>query len=135
MTIHIRRCRKTLLFNGFKNLTTFSNQNTDVQTEPPPRSNFADTVNQWVIYDAYVSYEFAKELQDEKDRARSKKDDSNQTIKRLLGTKGQVAWDKILNSVTYVSFVSFFVFGFWSLLATNIQNYKNISNLCLYFAK
>ncbi len=59
----------------------------DVQTEPPPRSNFADTVNQWVIYDAYVSYEYAKELQDEKDRQRGKKEDSNQTIKRLLGTK------------------------------------------------
>ena len=66
---------------------TLSFQNIDIQTEPPPRSNFADTVNQWVIYDAYVSYEYAKELQDEKDRARSKKDESNQTIKRLLGTK------------------------------------------------
>ena len=32
-------------------------------------------------------------------------------------------------------FITFFVFGFWSLLATNIQNYKNISNLCLHFAK
>ena len=62
-------------------------QNQDIQTEPPPRSNFADTVNQWVIYDAYVSYEYQKELQDEKDRARGKKDESNQTIKRLLGTK------------------------------------------------
>ena len=62
-----------------------SYQTQDIQTEPPPRSNFADTVNQWVIYDAYVSYEYAKELQDEKDRARSKTDTSNQTIKRLLG--------------------------------------------------
>ena len=34
-----------------------------------------------------------------------------------------------------VSFIPFFIFGFWSLLATNIQNYKNISNLCLHFAK
>ena len=65
----------------------FSYQTQDIQTEPPPRSNFADTVNQWVIYDAYVSYEYAKELQDEKDRARSKTDTSNQTIKRLLGKK------------------------------------------------
>ena len=34
-----------------------------------------------------VSYEYQKELQDEKDRTRGKKDESNQTIKRLLGTK------------------------------------------------
>ena len=27
------------------------------------RANFSDTVNQWVIYDAYVSYEYQKELQ------------------------------------------------------------------------
>ena len=59
----------------------------DVQTEPPPRANFADTVNQWVIYDAYVSYEYQKELQDEKERQRGKKDDQNQSLRRLLGEK------------------------------------------------
>ena len=35
----------------------------DVQTEPPPRANFSDTVNQWIIYDAYTNYEKLKELQ------------------------------------------------------------------------
>ena len=35
----------------------------DVQTEPPPRANFSDTVNQWIIYDAYTNYEKMKELQ------------------------------------------------------------------------
>ena len=35
----------------------------DVQTEPPPRANFSDTVNQWIIYDAYTNYEKIKELQ------------------------------------------------------------------------
>ncbi len=31
-----------------------------MQTEPPPRANFCETVNQWVIYDSYVTYETAK---------------------------------------------------------------------------
>ena len=57
----------------------------DVQTEPPPRANFSDTVNQWVIYDAYVSYEYQKELQDEKERLRGKKEDTNQSMRRILG--------------------------------------------------
>ena len=38
-------------------------QSEDVQTEPPPRANFSDTVNQWIIYDAYTNYEKMKELQ------------------------------------------------------------------------
>ena len=56
-------------------------QSDDAQTEPPPRSSFSDTVNQWVIYDAYVAYEYAKELQDEKDRQR-KPVEQNECIKR-----------------------------------------------------
>ena len=56
-------------------------QSDDIQTEPPPRTNFSDTVNQWVIYDAYVAYEYAKELQDEKDRAK-KPVEQNECIKR-----------------------------------------------------
>ena len=56
-----------------------------MQTEPPPRANFSDTVNQWVIYDAYVSYEYQKELQDEKERLRGKKEDTNQSMRRILG--------------------------------------------------
>ena len=39
------------------------------------------------FFQILVSYEYQKELQDEKDRTRGKKDESNQTIKRLLGTK------------------------------------------------
>ncbi len=31
-----------------------------MQTEPPPRANFCETVNQWIIYDSYVTYETAK---------------------------------------------------------------------------
>ena len=48
----------------------------DVQTEPPPRANFSDTVNQWIIYDAYTNYEKIKELQvgDECERERNKGD-------------------------------------------------------------
>jgi hypothetical protein len=63
-------------------LNLFS-QNEDVQTEPPPRANFADTVNQWVIYDAYVSYEYMKEMQEEKEKSRSKKDETNH-VKNLV---------------------------------------------------
>ena len=48
----------------------------DVQTEPPPRANFSDTVNQWIIYDAYTNYEKIKELQvgDECERERNEGD-------------------------------------------------------------
>ena len=53
-----------------------------MQTEPPPSSTFSETVNQWVIYDAYVDYEYKKEMLEEQDlkgrRATDKK-------KRLLG--------------------------------------------------
>ena len=41
-----------------------------MQTEPPPRGIFSDTVNQWVIYDAYVNYEYLKVLQEEKEKTR-----------------------------------------------------------------
>ena len=34
------------------------------QTEPPPRANFSETVNQWVIFDFYEQYEKMKELED-----------------------------------------------------------------------
>ena len=36
-----------------------------MQTEPPPRANFCETVNQWVIYDSYIAYESAKEAAEE----------------------------------------------------------------------
>ena len=55
-----------------------------MQTEPPPRAKFSDTVNQFVIYDAYISYEAEKELQEENDK-RGKTIEQNKPIKRLLG--------------------------------------------------
>ena len=36
--------------------------------------------------------------------------------------------------LSYVSFIPFFVFGFWSLLATKIRKYI-LHNLCLHFAR
>ena len=56
----------------------------EAQTEPPPRANFSDTVNQWVIYDAYVDYEYQKELQDEQDR-KGRASEQKITRKRILG--------------------------------------------------
>ena len=55
-----------------------------MQTEPPPSATFSETVNQWVIYDAYVDYEYKKELQDEQD-LKGKRATDKQTKKRLLG--------------------------------------------------
>ena len=45
-----------------------------MQTEPPPRANFCETVNQWVIYDSYVAYETAKELAEEREMKKEAKD-------------------------------------------------------------
>ena len=59
-------------------------KDSDQQTEPPPRANFSDTVNQWVIYDAYVDYEYQKELQDELDR-KARTNEQRTTRKRILG--------------------------------------------------
>ena len=56
-----------------------------MQTEPPPRAKFSDTVNQWVIYDAYIKYEAEKELQEEEDRVKGKPNGQKKPIKRLLG--------------------------------------------------
>ena len=55
-----------------------------MQTEPPPSSTFSETVNQWVIYDAYVDYEYKKEMQDEQD-LKGRRATDKQTKKRLLG--------------------------------------------------
>lgn len=38
-------------------------------------------------------------------------------------------------NVIFVSFIPFFVFGFWSLLATSNENSKILRNLCLHFAR
>ena len=34
-----------------------------------------------------------------------------------------------------VSFIPFFIFGFWSLLTTKLRNTKILHNLCLHFAR
>ena len=36
-------------------------QNIDVQTEPPAKVQYFDSVNQWIIFDAYKSYERLRE--------------------------------------------------------------------------
>ena len=38
--------------------------NITVQTEPPPRANFTQTVNQWIIYDYYEKYERVKDQEE-----------------------------------------------------------------------
>ena len=58
-----------------------------MQTEPPPRATFSGTVNQWVIFDAYTTYEKEKELQEEEERMKGIKKDSKVSIKKLLGDK------------------------------------------------
>ena len=40
-------------------------------------------MNQWVIYDSYVEYEYQKELQDEQERL-AKLSDPKRAVKRLL---------------------------------------------------
>ena len=68
-------------------------QSEDVQTEPPPRANFCDTVNQWIIYDAYTHYERAKEAQEEAEKIKGKAGAAKAeaeaasmfNIKRLIG--------------------------------------------------
>ena len=42
------------------------------QTDPPPKKIFSQTVNQWIIYDAYEQHEIAKEAQEEKERKKSR---------------------------------------------------------------
>ena len=61
-----------------------------MQTQPPPRYKYADTVNQSVIFDAYVKYEEIKEMQDDdtrKDATGKKQVEQNAAIKRLLAEK------------------------------------------------
>ena len=72
--------------NHFQNF-----QNDEMQTQPPPRFKYAETVNQSVIYDAYVKYEELKEQQD--DDGNTKKvpstlqKETSAAIKRLLAEK------------------------------------------------
>ena len=54
------------------NVIAISFQNTSQQTDPPLKAIFSQTVNQWVIYDAYERHEIAKEAQEEKERKKSR---------------------------------------------------------------
>uniref|UniRef100_A0A7N6C291 Dynein axonemal intermediate chain 1 n=1 Tax=Anabas testudineus TaxID=64144 RepID=A0A7N6C291_ANATE len=60
------------------------------QTEPPPRSNFSATANQWEIYDAYV-YELQKqEKNKEKQKAVQSKKDNDKGKKKNMMMETQV---------------------------------------------
>ena len=48
----IRTVFKTMVMTVMRLLVVMMKlQSSDMQTEPPPRANFCETVNQWVIYD------------------------------------------------------------------------------------
>ena len=57
-----------------------------MQTVPPPANKFSVTVNQWVIYDSYVEYEYQKELQDEQERL-AKLCDPKRAMKKFSSDK------------------------------------------------
>lgn len=60
----------------------------NTQTEPPPRRNFSDTANQWVIYDAYV-----KELEKQerhKDKQKTPQNKKELDKKKVTTSDSQV---------------------------------------------
>ena len=65
-----------------------------MQTEPPPRANFCETVNQWVIYDSYVAYETAKEAAEEKELKKEQKEVKTMR-RRLLETPKESSNDEV----------------------------------------
>ena len=65
-----------------------------MQTEPPPRANFCETVNQWVIYDSYVAYETAKELAEERELKKEQKEVKN-VRRRLLESPKENSNDEV----------------------------------------
>ncbi|XP_068576512.1 dynein, axonemal, intermediate chain 1, paralog 2 isoform X2 [Cebidichthys violaceus] len=54
------------------------------QTEPPPRSIFAATANQWEIYDAYVEELQKQEKNKEKQKAAASKKDTDKSKKKTM---------------------------------------------------
>merc|ERR1712110_866392 len=70
-------------------------KSSDMQTEPPPRANFCETVNQWVIYDSYVAYETAKELAEEKETKKEQKEQVKTMRRRLLETPKESCNDEV----------------------------------------
>ncbi|KAM9859940.1 dynein, axonemal, intermediate chain 1, paralog 2 [Aulostomus maculatus] len=59
------------------------------QTEPPPRSNFSDTSNQWEIYDAYVDELQKQEKNKEKQKAGPSKKDDDKIKKKTMPVETQ----------------------------------------------
>ncbi|XP_069014566.1 dynein, axonemal, intermediate chain 1, paralog 2 [Embiotoca jacksoni] len=59
------------------------------QTEPPQRSTFSSTSNQWVIYDAYHEELQKQEKNKEKQKVTTKKDD-DKSKKKLVLMDGQI---------------------------------------------
>jgi len=54
-----------------------ASQERGTSTEPPPRTNFSATANQWEIYDAYVEDLERQEKQKEKKKDKEEKDKKN----------------------------------------------------------
>ena len=60
-----------------------------MQTEPPPRANFSETVNQWVIFDFYEQYEKMKELEDKPDVNQDEVRNMKPEKKKKIGLNAQ----------------------------------------------
>ncbi|KAK2862399.1 hypothetical protein Q5P01_001932 [Channa striata] len=54
------------------------------QSEPPPRANFSTTVNQWVIYDAYLHELQKQEKNKEKQKAVPLKKDNEKSKRKMM---------------------------------------------------
>ena len=74
----------------------FRSQEDEQQTEPPPRGNFSDTANQWIIYDAYVNYELQKDrVEDEVKRAIEKVSLKKSLFKKaVVSVRNRIEKDK-----------------------------------------
>ena len=73
-----------------------------MQTEPPPRGQLSETVNQWKIYDAYTSFEIAKNKEEEKDSQKEQKDVKAEKLSFLSQSKetnNEVVNKKMLKAV------------------------------------
>ena len=115
-----------------------------MQTEPPPRANFCETVNQWVIYDSYVAYETAKELAEEKEMKKEQKEVKSMR-RRLLETPKESSNDEVnkrmlraakilermVNQNTYDEIAQ--GFSFYSLFIFSNQNRTYDVGYLIYF--
>ena len=63
-------------------------QDANIQTSPPVKRNFSGMLNQWVIYDKYMSYEHAKE-QAEEHEARMMSE-ANKPMRRRITAEEEV---------------------------------------------